>query len=358
MQGFIEIPYRDYKACEAYCYPRPTIWPTKSDRLSDGLWEKSSSYLREDKFDDALRTMERRCIFRHVEDQEFNATRAIEFLKHLSTTEKTAEAFGAIVESEMELLCVENNIESPPAFSGPQLVDSGNENTTQVGDDTVGNVTLGGRPLTIDGETDNLGPNPDYIKDYEDADKLDKSFMLREGLEMGKFFIRGRIFAMVWHENAGHRQPNSTDVTKPLDRPFHTFTVTRDKVRVFSHIRRFVVVKPKNGYCWAIPINSYSGNGLTSKNMIMQDKYAHCIIYSKGSQPRRLTGEPHLTKKPIVATMADGEPSLNNASRLNFGKMQSIEYNIRVKDVGLIDDAVGLKRLTSYFKQEILQAAF
>lgn len=168
------------------------------------------------------------------------------------------------------------------------------------------------------------------------------------------FFVKGRVFAVVWHESSGiAARSNFTQTSEQLDNPFHRHTSLTEGEVIFSHIRRFVVVKTKarQGYCLAVPINSYRHRGLTTKGMRMEEKQAHAIIYASGNQPIQISGEPQLNKEPIAVRMAHGE-TLPPSSRIHFGKPQIIEWNIKVRNVGLISEGSHLRRLIVYFRQE------
>lgn len=213
--------------------------------------------------------------------------------------------------------------------------------------------------LVIDERTKGMGPDLRFISTKEERDELNASYKLRTGREAEKFFLKGRVFAMVWHENVGippkpnSPKSNSTEASAPLDKPFHRFTRNADGVTIFSHIRRFVIVKATSTrrYCWAIPINSYSGRGLTDKRMLEDEKQAHTIIHGIGSEPVRMKGEIELDKEPIAVKMEPGE-ELTPSSRLHFGKVQCIDWNVRLKKIGRIVDKKNMRRLILYFKEE------
>jgi len=224
-------------------------------------------------------------------------------------------------------------------------------------------MTLRGEDPEIESETEELGPKSQYLDglDPGKADELHKSFYVREGRAAKEFFVKGRVFGMVWHENAGtvrgpnnqkiSRGPNQTAVSHKLEKPFHSYTLTRDGVKVFSHIRRFVIVKARNPYCWAIPINSYGGYGLSRKRMSERERNAHTIIYDITKGPQRVQGELEFSKSPIAVNMAAGE-TLTHASRLHFDKPQSIDWNIKVKNIGMIKGPVHIRNLIIYFQTE------
>ncbi|KAJ9495482.1 hypothetical protein H2202_009022 [Exophiala xenobiotica] len=143
-----------------------------------------------------------------------------------------------------------------------------------------------------------------------------------------KWFSLGRVFIMLWHENAtsGNQYLKSVGSTNA---GIHG-------VKVFSHIRRFAVVRECHGFCWAVPINTYRGMGVTRTSFNTADVQAHAIIHMHGSEPITLPGEPRLTKMPIVVDKAGEDKKLDPASRIRFDKVFSIEYNVKVKNVGKI----------------------
>jgi hypothetical protein len=210
----------------------------------------------------------------------------------------------------------------------------------------------------IDGTTQGVGPNLLVISDNQERNELHASYKVRKGREAEMFFVKGRVFAMVWHENVGiPAKSNKTETSKVLDKPFHRFTLNADGVTIFSHIRRFVIVKAKTKrrYCLAIPIHSYSGRGLTDKKMLSDEQQAHAIIYGKGGKPSPMSDEVRLDKEPIAVKLEEGE-FLTPGSRLHFGRMQSIDWNVKVKNIGRIVDPKHMRRLIVYFEQEFRKA--
>jgi hypothetical protein len=153
---------------------------------------------------------------------------------------------------------------------------------------------------------------------------LQQGYYVREA----KWFSLGRVFIMLWHENAtsGNQYLKSVGST----------SAGIHGVKVFSHIRRFAVVRECHGFCWAVPINTYRGMGVTRTSFNAADVQAHAIIHMDGSEPITLPGEPRLTKMPIVVDKAGEDKKLDPASRIRFDKVFSIEYNVKVKNVGKI----------------------
>lgn len=208
----------------------------------------------------------------------------------------------------------------------------------------------------INNQIERVGRSIESISDNLKKDPLSASYKLYTGREAERFFIKGRAFAMIWHENAARSaNANATEPSVPLDKPFNRLTVSPDGVTIFSHIRRFVIVKTNwsRRFCLAIPVSTYRGTGLTGKRMSVLEKQAHAILYDQRRRPYLLPGEFEMDKEPIAIEMATGE-ELSPSSRLNFSSVQTIEWNVRVKNVGRVSASASLRRLELYFKQELL----
>lgn len=203
-------------------------------------------------------------------------------------------------------------------------------------------------------ESENVGPKEKYLTELseDEVDALHKSYTVRTGKQAREFFVLGRVFAIVWHENAGQTKAVDTDA----DKPFHRITIDKSGAKVFSSIRRYVIVKakPQDHYCWAVPINTYSKFGLSKKILHEEERKAHAIIYTKGQQPRRISGEKSFTKKAIAVDPEETGDLLHRASRIHFGKLQSIEWNIRVRDCGRVTRE-SLHQLMLYFRDEFMR---
>jgi hypothetical protein len=66
----------------------------------------------------------------------------------------------------------------------------------------------------------------------------------------------------------------------------------------------------------------------------------HAVVYNSGTYPTYLAGEIErgLYKDPIEVIPADGSSYLTPQSRVRFGKIYSIEWNVKVKDIGRVVD--------------------
>ncbi len=72
------------------------------------------------------------------------------------------------------------------------------------------------------------------------------------------------------------------------------------------------------------------------------------MIYMVGSSSEAAPGE-RIVKSPIAVIPAGPDQKLHPRSRINFDKMYSVEYNVKVMDVGKVADG-WLHNLSLYFQ--------
>jgi len=152
---------------------------------------------------------------------------------------------------------------------------------------------------------------------------LDSTYYVRDEA----FFQEGKVFAVLFTEAAGMNSAINavTDYNTALSR-------VRYNELAYTQVRRFIIVRRRRGFCYAVPIFSYSNQG-TKKRGVVPDE--HAIAYSFGKQPRLLEGEQRLSKESICIVTKDGE-HLSRASRIFFGIQHPIQYNVKVKDIGYV----------------------
>jgi len=170
-----------------------------------------------------------------------------------------------------------------------------------------------------------LSIDPDIRGTEEDRESLDLGYSKR--LDAKKFFVVGRVFALLWHEGAGEGRPGKGSSAPE----------GRHGQRAFSHIRRMVVVRERWGYCICIPINTYRGQGVMKHGLSTAERQAHSIIHANDTAPyAREEERVFLVKKPIAIKMASKEQGLDRMSRINFGKPSTVEWNVNVLDIGRV----------------------
>lgn len=98
--------------------------------------------------------------------------------------------------------------------------------------------------------------------------------------------------------------------------------------------RLFVIVSERCGFSIGIPISTYGGKGVASKELTQKGQMTHAIVYSMRNHAARLEGEPHFTKSPICIDTSISGYTLLSSSRLCYSKPRSIEHNTKVVHLG------------------------
>lgn len=177
------------------------------------------------------------------------------------------------------------------------------------------------------------------------ADRLEagpfKTLSAKYVLKNGKFFAAGAVFAVLWHEAVGESLPEATipeyEKAGEQDLISKNMSIGAYGEKIFSHVRRMVVIRNREGYCWCLPINSYGGQGIKKPGLKKVEREAHTIIYDSKYEtaPQPLADEPPIRKRPIPVVMSKGQ-TLNRASRLHYGKPYSIDWNTKIMPVGQV----------------------
>jgi hypothetical protein len=184
------------------------------------------------------------------------------------------------------------------------------------------------------------------------SELLDPSYSMREGADAHRFFVIGRVFAVLWTETAGDtiaRQAGTEGTVR-----FHNdaITIGRFGQPVYSQIRRFVIVKVrvKGHFVYACPISTYSRRGTLKFGCYPAE---HAIVYFSNTVPQYVEGEygNGMTKEPIEVIPTDPSDTMHPASRLRFGKSYPVEWNVKVKDIGKVHPA-HISKLLQYYKEE------
>ncbi|KAH6644149.1 hypothetical protein C7974DRAFT_371295 [Boeremia exigua] len=185
---------------------------------------------------------------------------------------------------------------------------------------------------------------PNFIAGNPEAgwyDALDSSYRMRTGKESREFFKLGRVFSMLYTETASG--------TERLDPNDDAFTIVRFGSMAHTQIRRFVVVNVRRNFV-------HAWNQGTFKRGC--DPSEHALVYNQGVDPATcyFVGEVErgLTKEPIQVVAADSTTFLTRESRIRFGKIYSIEWNVRVKDIGRVVDE-DLSTLVAHHNAETLK---
>ncbi|CAN9452811.1 unnamed protein product [Alternaria alternata] len=168
--------------------------------------------------------------------------------------------------------------------------------------------------------------------------QLDPDFKVRSA----GFFTEGRMFSVLFIEPAGANTVNNVT--------YYNGNLSQVQYGEYarSQVRRFIVVKQRREYCFAVPVFTYGNRG-TRKPGVVADE--HAIAHSHGSSPMLVADEAPLTKSPIPIVMNVSEESLSLASRIYFGIHHPIQFNVKVKDIGRVHPD-WLPTFLGYWKME------
>jgi hypothetical protein len=170
------------------------------------------------------------------------------------------------------------------------------------------------------------------------------SFQVRSDAK--RYFKVGKVFLILWSENAGE-PTNGTVATA-----WHPGIVLNQLgERVFSKVRRFVVIREGAKWCHALPISTYGGKGVAKSGVV---KSEHVIIHTtrnppglgQGESPKR--NESGMRPVPIRAEPDVQGAALDPMSRLNLGGVTLIQHNNKVEHFGRIAQASVHELLTQF----------
>jgi hypothetical protein len=160
-----------------------------------------------------------------------------------------------------------------------------------------------------------------------DTEELDGSYKVRN-FDYQKFFRPGRVFSTLW-TNPYSGTTNTNDSENNQFMSSVTYVIYKQKVH--SKIRRFVVVRQRDRCCLCLPVTTYDGRGYRKKGINLDE---HGLIYSSDKKPSSVQG---ITKAPLKVKLSRGAEKLVNPSYINYGRVYTVETNVKVKDVGDLD---------------------
>jgi hypothetical protein len=153
------------------------------------------------------------------------------------------------------------------------------------------------------------------------------------------FYVLGRVFAII-------------QLIDPRNLEGASSLRSTGGQLVQTHLRRMVVVKAMHGFCFALPISTYNRHGVSKRGLNQEDVDAHAIIYMSNTVPEELPNEPRMKKRAIEVIPANPARQLDPSSRLNFGKVHTVEFNIRAFDVGRVSPQ-SMPFLARFWRDEI-----
>lgn len=161
--------------------------------------------------------------------------------------------------------------------------------------------------------------------------------------QKSRFFKKGRVFLVLWSEPAGAGGNDGTVYTAGGGTTVWEEGVTLNQFqeRVFSKVRRFVVIREGRDYCNALPISTYGGRGVAKFGVV---KSEHCIIFTGKTPPnptaqeRQQRDEEGMRPVPIRVDPDTPVNTLDVMSRLNLVSIMTVQHNIKVKPFGTINE--------------------
>lgn len=128
--------------------------------------------------------------------------------------------------------------------------------------------------------------------------------------------------------------PTDTDTLSVISKSHLPEVSTSSNQTFHAKTRIFVVIRTKGKHCLCLPIYTYSLKA-TSKHSANAEEHAPVVqegkrvAYHQDEQINKL-------KKPLTLIIEDQSVQWNSLSRLNFTKVQTVEYNLKVQKVGRI----------------------
>jgi hypothetical protein len=111
-------------------------------------------------------------------------------------------------------------------------------------------------------------------------------------------------------------------------------------------IRRLVVIRPRATFCLCLSINTYQGQATTKTGIAVHD---HAAVVVEDGEVVLHEREAELQKSPLFIRVENQlAPPISTMSRIDFGKVYTLEYNIKVRNIGrLLPESI--RRMDEYF---------
>jgi len=123
--------------------------------------------------------------------------------------------------------------------------------------------------------------------------------------------------------------------------------------KFFQKVRPLVVVREQRGYCLCLPLTTHGGQG-TLKHGVNPEDYA--VVHEKGKKPYLKKSE-HMSKSAFPIIIEDPQERIDRMTRINFGRVCTVEHRARVLKIGRIDDGY-LPLLRQYFLRSMAGPGF
>lgn len=199
--------------------------------------------------------------------------------------------------------------------------------------------------MVIDGVMYPCAPPPGFVKQVEPSlEALYPEFTIQHGAACKKSFQKGNIIRVLWAEPAGENAVTAENDGNGTEKRNGQIFAGNYGQKVFHGVKFFAIIERRRNYCIAVQIASYKGNGA---NKPSKAKHEHAIIYTGQTAPDPLpcellkNGDKALLEYDIraIGDDVDGEPNtLEQPSRINLGKVYTIEFNVRAASWGKVEE--------------------
>lgn len=182
------------------------------------------------------------------------------------------------------------------------------------------------REDTVTGVVTRISPDGRLLETDGDCEELFDTFQKRS--QPRKFFVEGRVFFILWAEPAGESTVTAREES-----------LGRYGQRIFSKVRRFVVIRESSNFCVCLGIWSLRDQGV-AKNGVKKSDFS--IIYTSKTPPepksreRPVEGEAGMRPFPIRVSPDDPSDKLSEMSRLDYSKPYTVHHNVKVRNLGVV----------------------
>ncbi|KAH7385015.1 hypothetical protein BKA64DRAFT_155812 [Cadophora sp. MPI-SDFR-AT-0126] len=155
----------------------------------------------------------------------------------------------------------------------------------------------------------------------EQNNQLDPRFDVAD--KPSRFFNFGRVFKTLWVEPAGKLPQDGHPAYNTVG--YGQFS--------YAKMRHFVVIRKRLHSCLCLAIHTYGGQGAAKTNIRSQD---HAVVYSSlDTEPQPLPDE-NITIGGFAIVLEEPGETIAPMSRIDFGKVYTIEHNLKILRVGRI----------------------
>ncbi|KAF7901326.1 hypothetical protein EAF00_003547 [Botryotinia globosa] len=225
-----------------------------------------------------------------------------------------------------------------PRLEGASPLDTVSEDASQYSNYqnyTTSNNNIGAVTESLAATSLDPRPNPDppivAKLQRNNTSTQYKNFDPNYRVHSAREFKFGKVFKVLWSEPSGSTAGGGGGGgTVWSQREVHGEAI-------YAKVRRFVIIYPKQGHCLCLPIMSYEGRA-TSKSGVHPEE--HAIIYTT-PEPKLVNNEDGSKMKfdPVKMIPDSSRHALDRASRINYAKIYTVEYNVKVWFIGHVDQA-------------------